>query len=298
MMRAISGSCAGLALMLATPALGAQDDADAAAPSGADADFAAMTEMFSGLFTTEPLTPEQETRLPAAERLISKIIPAGTMGEMIDTMMGGVLGPLMAAAPSGATTTLAKQIGIEPYELDLTEEQAGELATLFDPAWEERQQREMAMVPAMMKDMVTLIEPGMRKAMSELYAIRFSSGELAEIDAFFSTDTGSKYARESFLMASDPRIMASTMEAMPALMGSIGDMDARMKQQMADLPAARSFAALTPAERAAVAAMTGLSVEEIEAGLAAQQYQYSAAEAALEAEAAANDEAAAAADHE
>lgn len=270
MMRAILGSCAGLALMLATPALAAQDAADAAAPSGADADFAAMSEMFSGLFTTEPLTPEQQARLPAAQQLIARIIPAGTMGEMIDTMMGGMLGPMMTMAPGGAITTLARQIGTEPFTLDLTEEQAGELASLFDPAWTERQQREMAILPDLMKQAVALMEPGMRKAMSEIYAIRFSHSELAEIDAFFSTGTGARYARESFLMASDPRIMASTMEAMPALMGSMGDFEARMKEQMADLPQVRRFADLAPAERARVAAMTGYTIADIEANLSAR----------------------------
>lgn len=273
--RALFTAFAGLTLLAAPVALAAQDAeapaeevmVDAAAGEEADPMAQAMA-MLGAMFTAEPLNAEQQARLPAAQGLIAKIIPEGTMGEMIDKMMGGVLGPIMAAAPDGATTTLAKQIGTEPYALDLTEEQAGELASLFDPAWAERQQREMAMLPTLMKEVVTLMEPGMRKAMSELYAIRFSATELAEIDAFFSTGTGGKYARESFLMASDPRIMASTMEAMPALMGSIGDIEKRMAESTADLPAKRAFADLTAAEKAKVSEMTGLTVEDIEANLA------------------------------
>lgn len=305
-MRALLASCAGLALLTAPATLAAQDAmsedeqmvVDDPAPLTAEDEMAAMAEMFGGIFTKEPLTPEQAARLPAAERLIAKIIPTGTMGEMIDKMMGGVLGPMMALAPDGATTTLTKQIGTEPYALDLTEEQADELARLFDPAWAERQQREMAIFPEMMKEMVSLMEPGMRKAMSELYAIRFSDGELAEIDAFFSTGTGGKYARESFLMASDPRIMSSTMEAMPALMGAVGDIEKQMADRVADLPAVRSFADLSPEERANVAAMTGYTVEEIEANLAAQESEYSAEDAAMEAAVEANADAAAAAENE
>ncbi|HSF13767.1 MAG TPA: DUF2059 domain-containing protein [Erythrobacter sp.] len=281
-------ACAGLAL-IATPAatLSAQEAeatdetvmVDDPARSPVEDEMATITQMFAGLFTKEPLTPEQEARLPAAEQLIAKVIPAGTMGEMIDKMMGGVLGPMMAMGPDGATSTIAEKIGTEPYALDLTEEQAGELASLFDPAWAERQQREMAMIPDMMKEMVALTEPGMRKAMSELYAIRFSQSELEEINAFFSTGTGGKYARESFLMASDPRIMASTMEAMPALMGSIGDIEKRMADSLADLPAVRSFADLSPAERAKVAETTGLTIEEIEANLKALEFDYEVEEA-------------------
>ncbi|MDT8279330.1 MAG: DUF2059 domain-containing protein [Erythrobacter sp.] len=264
-MRSLTAAAAGLALLVATPALAAQD-ATPTAPSEAD-QLAAMSEMFSGMFTAEPLTPDQESRLPAAEQLIAKVIPEGTMAEMMDKVYNGVMGPIMAAAPDGATTTLARQIGLPPYALDLGEDQAAELASLFDPAWAERQQREMAIIPAMMKDVMTLMEPGMRKAMAELYAIRFSDSDLAEIDAFFSTTTGAKYARESFLMASDPRIMAASMDAMPALMGMMGDMEARMAESVADLPAVRSFADLSPEERARVAEMTGYSVEDIEANL-------------------------------
>ena len=272
MIRAILASCAGLALVTSTPALAAQDDAGSA-PASADAELAAITEMFSGMFTAEPLTTEQEARLPAAQQLIAKVIPEGTMAEMMDKMFDGVLGPMMAAAPgSGAAPTIAKQIGTVPYALELEDEQAAELASLFDPAWAERQQREVAMFPKMMKDIMTLIEPGMRKAMAELYAIRFSDREIAEIDAFFATGTGSKYARESFLMASDPRIMSASMEMMPAMMGMIGDIEAQMAASTADLPPIRSFAELSPVERAKVAEMTGYSIEEIEYNLSAGEY--------------------------
>ena len=302
--RALFTAFAGLTLATAPFTLAAQDAEapaeevmvdDAAVGEEADPMAQAMA-MLGAMFTAEPLTAEQEARLPAAQGLIAKIIPEGTMGEMIDKMMGGVLGPIMAAAPDGATTTLAKQIGTEPYTLDLTEEQAGELASLFDPAWAERQQRELAALPIIMKEVVTLMEPGMRKAMSELYAIRFSATELAEIDAFFSTGTGGKYARESFLMASDPRIMASTMEAMPALMGSIGDIEKRMAETTADLPAKRAFGELTAAEKAKVAEMTGLTVEDIKANLA---FSYEVQEAySTDEEIAAADAAAAAAESE
>jgi len=264
-MRLLTAAAAGLALLLTSPALAAQDAAPTA-PSDAD-QLAAMSDMFSAMFTAEPLTAEQQARLPAAEQLIAKVIPEGTMAEMMDKVYNGVMGPIMAAAPDGATTTLARQIGLPPYALDLGEDQAAELASLFDPAWAERQQREMAIIPAMMKDVMTLMEPGMRKAMAELYAILFSDSDLVEIDAFFSTPAGAKYARESFLMASDPRIMAASMDAMPALMGMMGDMEARMAESVADLPAVRSFADLSPEERARVAEMTGYSVEDIETNL-------------------------------
>jgi len=50
-------------------------------------------------------------------------------------------------------------------------------------------------------------------------------------------------------------------------MGMMGDMEARMAESVADLPAVRSFADLSPEERARVAEMTGYSVEDIETNL-------------------------------
>lgn len=282
MLPIFKASAAGIALVLAaTPGLAAQGEpadevvmVEDAAAAGSDeaAELAAMSQMFAGLFTTEPLTAEQAARLPAANRLIAKVIPEGTMAEMMDKLLEGVLGPMMALAPNGAATSLAKQIGTDASTLDLTDEQANELASLFDPAWAERQQREAAMVPELMKEVMGVMEPGMRKAMAELYAIRFSDSELAQLDGFFSTPTGSKYARESFLMASDPRIMASTMESMPALIGVIGNLEARMAERTADLPLVRSFADLSPEERAKVAQMTGYSIADIEANLDAASF--------------------------
>ena len=119
----------------------------------------------------------------------------------------------------------------------------------------------------------------MRKAMSELYAIRFTDSELAEIDRFFATATGTKYARESFLMASDPRVASASMEAMPAMMGMIGSMEQRMAERTADLPAVRSFDSLSAAEQAKVAELTGYSIDEIRQSIAVRQSD----EAALDA---------------
>ena len=261
-----------LALVVASPAMATQDDAATAQASEA-AEMAAMAEMFGGMFKVEPLTAEQKTRLPSANLLIAKVIPEGSMGELMGSMMDGVLGPFMAIAPDGAASTVSSKIGIEEYALDLSDEQANELASLFDPAWQERQKRELGMMPDMMKEVLALMEPRVRRAMAELYAIRFSASDLVEIDAFFSTATGAKYARESFHMASDPRIMAASMEAMPALMGIAAGMEARMAERMADLPAPREFADLSPDEQAKVAAVTGFTVEDIQANLKAGYFE-------------------------
>lgn len=277
----LAASLAGVAMAWTVPAL-AQDDT-APPPmilieDGEASDNSAGAEgeanpfaMLSAMFAAEPLTPEQEARLPQAEAIIAKLMPEGAMGEMMGGMFDSILKPMGELAKTSPADRAAQNIGLTKYDLELTEEQAQEIAVMFDPVYEERQAREMALLPEMMNRMWSAMEPVMRKVMAELYAINFTEAELSDIGTFFSTPTGATYARKSFTMANDPRVMAATMEAMPALMAPIGEMEAMAKEATADLPPARSFAELSAAERARITALTGYSAEEIEQLLAAQE---------------------------
>lgn len=259
-----------LALAWAVPAA-AQDDAEESES------FAAMIRVFA----PEPLTAEQEARLPVAQAIVSKIVPPGTMGEMMSSMFDGMLGPIMDMAMQPSSAEAAKQLGLEAEEIRLDAEQSAEVVALLDPVWRERQERTMAATQAAMGKMMNAMEPAMREAMSQLYAINFDTRELADIDAFFSTVSGASYARKSFAMASDPRMTGAVMQALPEMMGSFAEVEADMAAAVADLPPARSFADLDTAQRARLAELTGLDQSQIEAGMA---------RAAREAEAGAREE--------
>jgi hypothetical protein len=259
------------ALALAPQPLAAQDEGAETVASEPDAASDPMAEamgMLGAMFPAEPLTDEQQTRLPQATRIITRMIPEGTLGEMMGGVFDNVMGPMTAALDAPANATVENGIGISPASIGLSEEQAAEIAALLDPAYAERHKREMDVMPAMMRNMMTVMEPTMRKAMSELYAIHFSQKELDDIEAFFLTESGAAYARKSFTMSSDPRIISASMEVMPQMMEAIGDMEKTMAAASADLPPKRSFAELTDAQKARIAEMTGYTVEEIEGLLA------------------------------
>ncbi len=276
------------ALLISTsPALGQDGPAERPRVAVASEDEAAedpdIYGMLRGMFEPEPLTPEQEARLPQAAAVIAKLVPEGAMGEMMGEMFDGFLKPFGDLPAASAASRAAQGIGVGEYDLELSDEQAQEIAAMFDPVFEEREAREMAMLPEMLGRMMTAMEPPMRKAMAELYAINFTDAELSDIDAFFSTPSGATYARKSFTMASDPRIMAATMEAMPALMAPINQMEQEAEAATADLPPARSYAELTAAERARITALTGFTEAEIEAALAVHG-EWTAAPAIMESE--------------
>ncbi len=243
-----------------------------------------MEQMLSGLsemFAVEPLTADQEARLPLAQNIIAKMIPDGSMAEMMEKMMGRTMGPLMEMAGEiSAKTILKETLGVDSFDRVLDEEQTSTLLSTFDPNWKERQKREAAVMPQIMVSMMGIMEPAMRKAMSELYAINFTSSELTEIDAFFSTDAGANFARKSFTMASDPRVMAASMEAMPQMMGAIANIEQTIAEATADLPEARSYADLSADERELVSKVTGLSAEDIENAQSefAEEWEYGTVE--------------------
>lgn len=274
MIRRMILSAAGLAaLTLASAPLAAQasdEQVDLAADAtvAEDDEMQQTMAMLGSMFPVEPLTAEQNVRLPQARRIIDRMIPEGALGEMMGSMFDKMLGPIMAAADAPAARVVAEGIGAGAETLDLSPEQAAEVAALFDPVYAERHERESALLPGLMRDMMTVMEPTMRKAMSELYAINFSQRELDDIEAFFQTESGTSYARKSFTMSSDPRIISATMEAMPQMMGAFASMEEKIAQASADLPAKRSFADLSAAEQARVAELTGYSADAIEAMLA------------------------------
>lgn len=269
-----------LSLLAAPATLAAQDEtvpmieAEPATDDGGQLSddeqaMAALAGMMGGMMKAEPLTAEQQARLPAAEKLIDRIMPKGAMAELTSGMFDG-LGGLggLGDMPSGPKPALARALSLSPFDVEpLSDEQAAEALALLDPAWQEREAATKAMIPELLGEVMDVMEPPMRRAMAELYAIRFSETELAAIDTFFTTEAGSKYARESLSMASDPRLMAASMEAMPALFSMIGQMESRITERTANLPAARSFSDLSKADKAKVAKLTGMSVEEIESSI-------------------------------
>lgn len=257
MRKSIAAATAALALVCATP-VAAQEDA-------AEEDrFAAMMSMFA----PEPLTAEQEARLPAAQAIVAKIVPPGTMGEMTSSMFGGMLGPIMDMALQPSSAEAAKQLGLDPEDLELDSDQSAEVLALLDPVWRERQERTLEATQSAIGKLMTAMEPAMRDAMSQLYAVNFDARELSDIDTFFSTDSGAAFARKSFTMASDPRMMGAVMQSMPQLMGSFAEMEADMAAAVADLPRARGFTDLDAAQRARLAELTGLDQAAIEEAMA------------------------------
>lgn len=258
-----------LALCIAAGPLAAQDDnpsavewdaqVEADAGSGDDEPMQAMAAMLGGLFQAEPLTPEQEARLPAAGAVVGAMMPEGFYGKMMSGVMEKTMRPMMAMFAS-PEFIISSRLEVDPETITaLSADEQKEIAAMLDPAWDRRIDSIVGVVTGKMGGMFEALEPPMREGLTRAYAVRFDEAQLADIGTFFATPTGAAYAQESMALFADPQVMSSTMQAMPTMMAGMGDMDVTIAEAMAALPAERGYSDLATAERARLAKLLGVA---------------------------------------
>ncbi|MDJ0644017.1 MAG: DUF2059 domain-containing protein [Erythrobacter sp.] len=263
--RALFATTAGLALLAGAP-LTAQDEnatVDSEELSQEDAD--ALGAMFGNMFgDAEPLTPEQEARIPAAELVVERIFPAGTyakmMNESIKPMMDGMLGSFMDL-PINEITRLTGMYGSDLP--DLGEGSINEIMAILDPAFEDRTNLVTEVTIKLVTDTMSQIEPGYRAGLARAYAVRFTQEELTDLNAYFATPTGAKYAGESMLIYADPQVMSAMNEMMPAMMSMMPNMMEEIAKASEQFPPARTFSDLSDAEKAKLAELLGTTEDAL-----------------------------------
>jgi len=244
----IVNAMAAAALVCAVPAA-AQEDPEHSESAMSPGDLDEFAGMMAGLFQTEPLTEEQNARLPAAQAVIGEMMPDGFYGEMMAGMMDKMLRPMLTMF-SQPEFVLGARLTVDAEAIEALEEaEQAELTAMLDPAYQARGDAMVAVLTSRMGGMFTAMEGPMREGLSKAYAVRFDDAQLADIAAFFATPTGGEYARESMALFADPQVMQASMQALPAMMSGFGDIESAMREAMAALPAERGYGDLTEAQR-------------------------------------------------
>lgn len=247
-MKKIVNAMAAAALVCAVPAA-AQEDPEHSESAMSPGDLDEFAGMMAGLFQTEPLTEEQNARLPAAQAVVGEMMPDGFYGEMMAGMMDKMLRPMLTMF-SQPEFVLGARLTVDAEAIEALEEaEQAELTAMLDPAYEARGDAMVAVLTSRMGGMFTAMEGPMREGLSKAYAVRFDDAQLADIAAFFATPTGGEYARESMALFADPQVMQASMQALPAMMSGFGDIESAMREAMAALPAERGYGDLTEAQR-------------------------------------------------
>ena len=246
-MKKIVNAMAAAALVCAVPAA-AQEDPEHSESAMSPGDLDEFAGIMAGLFQTEPLTEEQNARLPAAQAVVGEIMPDGFYGEMMAGMMDKMLRPMLTMF-SQPEFVLGARLTVDAEAIEALEEaEQAELTAMLDPAYQARGDAMVAVLTSRMGGMFTAMEGPMREGLSKAYAVRFDDAQLADIAAFFATPTGGEYARESMALFADPQVMQASMQALPAMMSGFGDIESAMREAMAALPAERGYGDLTEAQ--------------------------------------------------
>ena len=247
-MKKIVNAMAAAALVCAVPAA-AQEDLEHSESAMSPGELDEFAGMMAGLFHTEPLTEEQNARLPAAQAVVGEMMPDGFYGEMMAGMMDKMLRPMLTMF-SQPEFVLGARLTVDAEAIEALEEaEQAELTAMLDPAYQARGDAMVAVLTSRMGGMFTAMEGPMREGLSKAYAVRFDDAQLADIAAFFATPTGGEYARESMALFADPQVMQASMQALPAMMSGFGDIESAMREAMTALPAERGYDDLTEAQR-------------------------------------------------
>ncbi|MEO1047353.1 MAG: DUF2059 domain-containing protein [Pseudomonadota bacterium] len=267
MKRILTTSLAALALATSAPAFAAQDEAATTEDTELQKELDAVGDLFGDMFgTAEPLTDEQEARVPMAQQVVLKLFPEGTYSKMMEETMAPMMEGLLGSIAGSPAVTLLELTGLAPSQLNTVEEaNLAEAVALLDPNASARNAEIGDTMMTLITDIVVQIEPSYRAGLARAYAVRFTEAELIDLNAYFGTPVGQKYAAESFLIFADPQVMSSmnemmpaVMEAMPAMMGDIGGIAEKY-------PKGRTFSSLSAEEQNQLAALLDTTLEDLAA---------------------------------
>jgi hypothetical protein len=196
---------------------------------------------------------------PLATDIAGKLFPDGTYRKM--------LGPTMTQMMSGMTDSMGSmQMGPILKAAGLPDDKAtkldkatlGEIMAVTDPNYKERMRRGMDAMFGAMIPMFEKLEPDLRSGLAVSLDNRFTPAQLGELKTFFATPTGASFASQQMLLFMDPAVMGKMQAAMPKIMQEMPTMVAAMTKATADLPKAKTYKDLTPAERAKLAGLLGV----------------------------------------
>jgi hypothetical protein len=207
----------------------------------------------------EPVVPLNANHLAAARRIADKLLPDGLYRKMMNGTLDQMIGSISKQFLDLPARDIAGIAGVGEEQLSqMGTASLREIATIMDPAFEER----MALVSKTMMpdliDMMEKMEPQVREGLTEAYAARFDQAQLAELDAFFATPTGGKFAGESMLIYTDPALLRRMEQMMPEMMKAMPAMMQKVMKAGESLPKPRTIKQLNQSERDRLAALLGV----------------------------------------
>ncbi|MEG3177248.1 DUF2059 domain-containing protein [Sphingomonas sp. RB3P16] len=214
---------------------------------------------------TQAAAPVDPARLAVARRVAARLLPPGIYKKLMSTSMDAMMGSFGGAIKSMPLAQLAQIGGMNAAEAQkLDKVDLSEVMAIYDPHWEERQELTMHAMFGAMGDFFTTMEPELREGMATAYASRFSRDELVDLDRYFATPTGTKYAASATTIMTDPAVMNTMKGLMPKMMQQMPHFLEAAKKATAALPPPRKIEELSPTEKARLAKALGTNESKLQ----------------------------------
>lgn len=211
-----------------------------------------------------PTAPVDPARLAVAERLAVRLMPSGSYRRMMSGILDAVAGSTTTNMMAMPVRDLMQIGGMDPAKVaSMGQGSIREIAEIIDPAFERRMKISMDIMMAGMSDIMSAMEPDLRAGVAEVYARRFTLNQLNDIERFFQSPSGSAYAEQSMLMASDPAMIQRAQSMMPKMMEAMPMLARKAEEATANLPKRRKPDDLSSAEKARLGQLLGVDAKEI-----------------------------------
>jgi len=187
---------------------------------------------------------------PLASRVAGQLMPPGTYRKMMKTVMDQVTGAVMNQVMDMPLRDMIKGFGLSGAEAEkLGPGTMRQMMAIMDPAFDQRMQISMRIMGDEITNMMDEVEPDYRAGLADALSARFTPDQLAELDRFFATPTGSAYASQSMLVYADPAMMQRMQALVPKMMKVMPGMMQKVMAATADLPKPRDAKTMTPEQR-------------------------------------------------
>ncbi len=182
--------------------------------------------------------PIDPVRLEAAKKTVDYLFPLGTYERMMKGTMDQMMSQMMMSMGNMRMGDLAGAGGVAKGDMPegMGDKTLAEMATEMDPHYQERTQISTKVIMDEMVDLMIGMEPAVRGALTNIYARKFSVGQLTEMNGFFATDTGSAFARDYMMVFVDPEMMQSMMSMVPEMMQAMPEIMKKVEEATAHLP--------------------------------------------------------------
>lgn len=195
--------------------------------------------------TTPVAAAPDMARLETARRVMGRLWPDGLYRRMMSGTMQQIVDSTMASMGQIPVEEMAKAAGSKEDLGDIKGKSMAELMEAADPAYRERTR---ITIDVMMGEMIPLMEkaePGIRESLAQTYARRFTAAQLADLDRFLATPSGSAFADQFFLAYTDPEVVQQMQSFTPELMKAMPAILTKVQAATAHLPPPRKPAAKT-----------------------------------------------------